>query len=51
MVTPAAQFIVEAINAAPGEITLLALGPLTNIAAALALDPSIASKWVRVVCP
>ncbi|MEW5303721.1 MAG: hypothetical protein WDW36_006385 [Sanguina aurantia] len=49
LVTPAAQFIVQAINAAPGEITLLALGPLTNIAAALALDPGIASKWATLV--
>ena len=40
----AAQFIVDTINAAPGEIHLCPVGPLTNIALALRLDPSIAGK-------
>ena len=47
--TDAAQFIVDQINAAPGEITLCPIGPLTNIANALKLDPSIASKVKKVV--
>lgn len=45
----AAEFIVAQINARPGEITLVPIGPLTNIADALALDPSIAQKTKRVV--
>lgn len=45
----AAQFIVETINAHPGKITLCPIGPLTNIAAALRLDPGIRSKVAEVV--
>lgn len=41
---PAAKFIVDAIHAAPGEVHLCPVGPLTNIAMALRLDPSITSK-------
>ena len=47
--TAAAAAIVDGINAAPGKIRLLALGPLTNLANALALDPSIADKVLDVV--
>jgi len=39
---PAAQFIVETVMANPGEITLVPVGPLTNIALALLLEPRIA---------
>ena len=35
----AAERIADAILAAPGEITLLALGPLTNVALALQIEP------------
>ncbi len=45
----AAEFIVEEINAAPGQITLCPVGPLTNIALALRLDPSITGKVRDVV--
>ncbi|GAA5178404.1 nucleoside hydrolase [Modicisalibacter zincidurans] len=45
----AAQFIVEQVNARPGEITLVAVGPLGNLAAALQLDPSIVERVRRVV--
>ena len=38
----AATAIAEAIAAAPGEITLVAIGPLTNVATALLLDPALA---------
>ena len=41
--------IVEMAEKYPGEITLLALGPLTNIAIALSFDPGIALKIKRVV--
>ncbi len=37
----AAQFIVETARAQPGQITLVPVGPLTNIAAALALEPQL----------
>lgn len=40
----AVDAIIETINRYPGEITLVTLGPLTNIALALQLDPSIAGK-------
>jgi purine nucleosidase len=42
----ASDFIIETIAAAPGEITLVATGPLTNVAMALRKEPRIAS-WVR----
>lgn len=45
----AAEFIVEQVNAAPGEITLLPIGPFTNIADALALDPSLPEKLDEIV--
>ncbi len=45
----AAQFIVDTINGHPGEITLCPVGPLTNVAAALRLDPTITEKVHRVV--
>lgn len=45
----AAEYICATINAHPGEITLVPIGPLTNIAMALALDPSIAGKVKGVV--
>ena len=45
----AAQFIVDAANAAPGEVTVLALAAMTNVALALRLDPSVATKLKRVV--
>ena len=47
--TRAAQFIVETVMARPGEITLVPLGPLTNIAMALKLEPRIVQNARRVV--
>ena len=44
----AAQFIIERLRANPGEITLAPVGPLTNIALALRLEPRIAD-WVDEV--
>src|SRR5512141_1917472 len=46
---PAAQMIVEQVNRYPGELELLAVGPLTNVAVAVLLDPSIAQKVKQVV--
>lgn len=44
----AAEFIIEQVMKAPGEITLVPIGPLTNLALALQLEPRIA-KAVREV--
>ena len=44
----AAQFIVEQARAHPGEVTLVPVGPLTNIALALRLEPRI-TEWVDEV--
>lgn len=46
---PAARALVDAVDAAPGEITVLAVGPLTNVATAMLLDPEWASKVRRLV--
>jgi inosine-uridine nucleoside N-ribohydrolase len=45
----AANFIVEAVNANPGEVVIWAGGPLTNIALALALDPKLPEKAKELV--
>ncbi|EPC04370.1 nucleoside hydrolase [Litchfieldella anticariensis FP35 = DSM 16096] len=45
----AAQFIIDQVNARPGEITLVAVGPLGNLATALQLDPNIVTKVKQVV--
>lgn len=47
--TDAITFLLEQINKYPGEITLLALGPLTNIGAAIDRDPGTFRKLKRVV--
>jgi uridine nucleosidase len=46
---PAAQFIVETVMKDPGEITLVPLGPLTNIALALRLEPRLSQSVKEVV--
>lgn len=45
----AAHALVTLANAHPGELTLVALGPLTNIALATLLDPDFSSKIKRLV--
>jgi purine nucleosidase len=46
---PAAAAIVDQINTASDKLRILALGPLTNLALALDIDPSIAEKVGDVV--
>ncbi|WP_298988890.1 nucleoside hydrolase [uncultured Pseudokineococcus sp.] len=46
---PAAVALVEAVRANPGEMTLVAIGPLTNVALAMRLDPSFAGGLKRLV--
>lgn len=43
------DFIVETVMRHPGEITLLAVGPLTNIAVALIREPALAPSLKRLV--
>jgi inosine-uridine nucleoside N-ribohydrolase len=45
----AAEKIVAHIMASPGEVTLIALGPLTNVALALHLEPRLASSVRQIV--
>ena len=45
----AAAYLVSAINANPGDITVVTVGRLTNLALALQQDPSIAAKVKDVV--
>jgi purine nucleosidase len=45
----AAVRIVERVMAEPGKLTIVAIGPLTNIALALALEPRVATSVVEIV--
>jgi purine nucleosidase len=45
----AAEYIIETVMANPGEITLVPVGPLTNIALAASLEPRIAENVREVV--
>lgn len=42
----AVDFLIDTLAAAPGEISLVAVGPLTNIAMALRKEPRV-TEWVR----
>ncbi len=43
------QYIIDAVKAEPNEITLVAIGPLTNLALALQADPNIVNLVKEVV--
>jgi purine nucleosidase len=45
----AAAALVERVMAAPGELTIVAIGPLTNVALALSLEPRMASAVREIV--
>jgi purine nucleosidase len=46
----AAEYIVETVMAAPGQITVVPIGPLTNVALALSLEPRVAGAVREIVC-
>ncbi|XP_028074384.1 uridine nucleosidase 1-like isoform X6 [Camellia sinensis] len=45
----ASEFLVDMVSEYPGQVSILALGPLTNLALAVKKDSSFASKVKRVV--
>jgi inosine-uridine nucleoside N-ribohydrolase len=45
----AVQFIIDAVESQPGAITILAIGPLTNVAMALRHVPALAEKIKQLV--
>jgi inosine-uridine nucleoside N-ribohydrolase len=45
----AVQFLISEIERRPGEVTILALGPMTNIALALRLKPEIETRIKQIV--
>jgi inosine-uridine nucleoside N-ribohydrolase len=45
----AAHFIIRTVMEAPGEITLVALGPMTNIAIAMLIEPTMTSRLAEIV--
>ncbi len=45
----AAELIAKTVAAQPGEITLVAVGPMSNVAAALALRPELADEVAEIV--
>ncbi len=46
---PAVEYLIETVHQNPGEITLLAIAPLTNVATAMMLDPSFAGNLKELV--
>jgi inosine-uridine nucleoside N-ribohydrolase len=48
--TGAAHFLAETVAAHPGEITLLAIGPLGNLRAAAEIDPAFFQNLKQIVC-
>jgi inosine-uridine nucleoside N-ribohydrolase len=46
---PAEKLICDEVRAAPGDVTIICLGPLTNIARALAREPELAEQIARLI--
>ena len=46
---PAADLLADTIAAAPGDIVVIALGPLTNLAEAFQADPTLAGQIKQIV--
>jgi inosine-uridine nucleoside N-ribohydrolase len=46
---PAAELLADTIQAAPGEILVVAIGPLTNLAEAFQVDPTLASQIKEII--
>lgn len=44
------DFLIESVLQSPGEITLVAIGPLTNIALAIRLEPKITTAIKEIIC-
>lgn len=47
--TSAAQFTIDMVNANSGDLTWIGLGPVTNLALALLLDPTLPERLTRIV--
>ncbi len=45
----AVRFIIDQVMSAPGEITLVPIGPLTNVAMAMLLEPRLAANLAGIV--
>jgi inosine-uridine nucleoside N-ribohydrolase len=45
----AMDFIIRTVNANPGEVTIVAIGPLTNVAMALRQEPGLAKRVKKLV--
>ena len=45
----AVDFLIDTVRASPGEISLLTLAPLTNVATAMSLDPTFAANLRELV--
>ncbi len=45
----AAEFIADTVRARPGKVTVVAIGPCTNVATALLMDPAVATSVAEVV--
>ncbi|MGG5891147.1 nucleoside hydrolase, partial [Falsiroseomonas sp. HC035] len=48
--TAAARFLVQATASEPGRLTILATGPLSNLAAAAELDPAFPDRCAGIIC-
>jgi purine nucleosidase len=46
---PSEKLICDEVHAAPGDVAIICLGPLTNVARALARDPAIADDVGRII--